>query len=338
VALAHSQVSLFEVDRELRFRWLQVPIAFGPTPDLGHTIDEITEESTALATILRQAIDSGRGVTSEVGVRKDGETRCLLASIEPLRDDRGDVIGAIGAATDISDTKRVQEELARALGFRDQMLGILGHDLRNPLSAVTGLTGLMLLDSALSEAARGRVEHIQEAARRMTEMIRTLIDFAQSRFKAGGLPVTPSPCDLGEIAAAAVADLRAAHHGCVIELAAPLCAAGHWDAGRMAQVVSNLVANAIAHGDRAAPVRVALDVGDEHVVLRVSNRGPMIPRELMPTLFEPFRQGSGGAAQSRGLGLGLYIVDQIVRGHGGTIAVDSTPEGTTFCVRVPRGG
>ena len=336
VALAHSQVSLFEVDRELRFRWAQLPIAMEPLPDIvGRALGEVSDQSEAFTAILQQAIDSGRGVTSEVEVGKDGELRCLLASIEPLRDEAGVVTGAIGAATDITDTKRVQEELARALGFRDQMLGILGHDLRNPLSAVTGLTGLMLLDSALSNSARGQVEHIQEAARRMSEMIRTLIDFAQSRFKQGGLPVTPSRCDLGAIAAAAVADLRAAHHASVIELAAPAAADGHWDAGRMAQVVSNLVANAIAHGDRASPVRVALEVADDHVVLRVSNRGPMIPRELLPTLFEPFRQGNG-ATRSRGLGLGLYIVDQIVRGHGGTIAVDSTADGTTFSVRVPR--
>ncbi|HEX4457955.1 MAG TPA: ATP-binding protein [Polyangia bacterium] len=338
VALAHSQVSLFEVDRELRFRWLQLPIGEGPEAPIGRTVNEIAGEENTLAPLLSQAIDSGQGLTREVEINADGERLCLLASIEPLRDAGGDIVGAIGAATEITETKRVQEELARALGFRDQMLGILGHDLRNPLSAVTGLTGLMLLDPALSAGARGQVEHIQEAARRMAEMIRTLLDFAQSRFKSGGLPVTPTPCDLAEIAAAAVGDLRAVHHARVIELEAPASASGHWDAGRMAQVVSNLVGNAIAHGDRAAPVRVALDLADDQVVLRVSNRGPMIPRDLVPALFEPFRQGgastTGGA---RGLGLGLYIVDQIVRGHGGTIAVDSTPEGTTFCVRVPRG-
>ena len=339
VALAHSQVSLFEVDRELRFRWLQLPIGEGPAAPIGRTVDDIAGEENTLAPLLREAIDSGQGLTRDVEIDADGERMCLLASIEPLRDAAGDIIGAIGAATEITEAKRVQEELARALGFRDQMLGILGHDLRNPLSAVTGLTGLMLLDPALSAGARGQIEHIQEAARRMAEMIRTLLDFAQSRFKSGGLPVTPMPCDLAEIAAAAVGDLRAVHHTRVIELEAPACASGHWDAGRMAQVVSNLVGNAIAHGDRAAPVRVALDLADDHVVLRVSNRGPMIPRDLVPTLFEPFRQGGASTTgRSPGLGLGLYIVDQIVRGHGGTIAVDSTPEGTTFCVRVPRGG
>jgi PAS domain S-box-containing protein len=337
VALKHAHISVFEVDLQLRFRWLHVPVEAQALPAaIGRTFAEVNQDATELTALVRRAIDGGRGVTAEIGHNYVGEPLCLLASIEPVRDPSGEVIGAIGAATNITETKRGQEELARALGFRDQMLGILGHDLRNPLSAVSGLASLLLLACDLPPAARAHVEHIEEAARRMMEMISTLLDFAQSRFKEG-LPVAPAPCDLSEIAAAAVADLRAAHHGQVIELEAPPNATGHYDGARMAQVVSNLVGNAIVHGDRAAAVRVAIAVADEGVVLRVMNRGPMIPGELVSSLFEPFKQGAAeGAARPGGLGLGLYIVDQIVRGHGGTISVESTPDCTTFCVRLPR--
>jgi signal transduction histidine kinase len=102
-------------------------------------------------------------------------------------------------------------------------------------------------------------------------------------------------------------------------------------------VVSNLVANALAHGAADQPVEVTI-AGDHDVTLSVRNRGPAIPPELVTTIFEPFRRGPGvERSRTRGLGLGLYIADQIVRAHGGAISVDSTDErGTLFTVRVPR--
>jgi signal transduction histidine kinase len=114
---------------------------------------------------------------------------------------------------------------------------------------------------------------------------------------------------------------------------------GEWDAARLAQVVSNLVDNALTHGDRDEPVRVSVDAEEAGVRLKVMNRGPVVPPELMPELFEPFRRGvvTDRASRSRGLGLGLYIVKAIVAAHGGTIDVHSTiRDGTMFSVRLPR--
>jgi signal transduction histidine kinase len=112
---------------------------------------------------------------------------------------------------------------------------------------------------------------------------------------------------------------------------------GTWDPGRMAQVISNLVSNAVAHGAPYAPVTVQIDAtGDDHVDLSVHNEGPPIPPELLPVLFEPFRRGTGDKSP-RGLGLGLYIVRQLVEAHGGTVDVRSTaPEGTTFTIELQR--
>jgi signal transduction histidine kinase len=340
VALEHARIHVFEVDRQLRYRWVGRPVGDDARGSpIGRTITEFnTGSGTAeLAELVQRAIDSGQAITAEVDYERLGQSLCVLASVKPLRDAGGAIVGAIGAATDISETKRVQAELTRALGFRDRMIGVLGHDLRNPLGAVSGLAGLVLLDTTLPSEIRGHVEHIAEASRRTLEMIKTLLDFAQSRFKEG-LPVAPSPCDLSEIAAAAVEDCRAAHRGRFIELEAPPQVTGVWDGARLAQVVTNLVGNALVHGEWKAPVRVALAVADDDVVLRVSNRGPMIPRELIPSLFEPFRQGAAadGATRPRGLGLGLYIVDQIVRAHGGSISVESSPAETTFSVHLKR--
>jgi signal transduction histidine kinase len=168
----------------------------------------------------------------------------------------------------------------------------------------------------------------------MGEMISTLLDFTESRFR-GALPITRAPADLGDLTAAVVDELRAAHRDRVITLDARGDTHGQFDGARLAQVVSNLVANALAHGAADQPVEVSL-VGDHDIVLGVRNRGPVIPPELIATIFEPFRRGPG-VESPRGLGLGLYIVDQIVRAHGGAVSVESTVErGTVFTVRIPR--
>jgi signal transduction histidine kinase len=111
-------------------------------------------------------------------------------------------------------------------------------------------------------------------------------------------------------------------------------ARGQWDSGRIAQLVSNLVANALTHGDSSAPVRLSIEGGSE-VRLKVHNRGPVIMAEQIPVLFEPFRRGHD--SRPRGLGLGLHIAKQIAVAHGGSISVQSSVDtGTTFCVDLPR--
>jgi signal transduction histidine kinase len=262
----------------------------------------------------------------------------MLVSQEPLRDTSGAMMGLTGAATDITDQKRAQEELAQALVFREQMIGILGHDLRNPLGAIRALATLLLRREGLPENVRESVAEIGRAGQRMLEMIGTLLDFTDSRFK-GGLPIAPTPTDLKEVCRGVVDELRAAGRGRRIELDLGGEGRGIWDPARIAQVVSNLVANALEHGAKDGPVRVSVGGDDEDAVLEVQNEGPAIAPELMPVLFQPFCRGTAlrDASHARGLGLGLYIVSQVVNAHGGTIAVDSTAErGTTFTVRLPR--
>jgi signal transduction histidine kinase len=216
------------------------------------------------------------------------------------------------------------------------MMGVLGHDLRNPVSAVLGLAGLMRLEDGMSDKACEQLGLVEQAARRMNEMIGTLLDFTRLRFH-GSLPVAVEETDLDELVRGVVAELQAAHRKREIELCASGNLRGRWDPGRIAQLLSNLAANALSHGACESPVRVALAGEDEAVRLSVSNRGPVIPPELVDRLFEPFQQGtdSGGNGR-RGLGLGLFIVREIVRAHGGTIDVRSCDDLTTFAVTLPR--
>jgi signal transduction histidine kinase len=332
LALAHSHVTVFELDLELRFRWLHNPPAGVQPPLLADA--GAGDPNAQFPSLVRRVLATGQGFTEENVEYVAGEPRNFLISIEPLRDAGGAIVGAIGAGTDITATKRAEVELAQALAFREQMMGVLGHDLRNPLTAIRGLTGLLLLGD-LPAPARSHIDRIDRAAQRMFEMISTLLDFTESRFR-GGISVVPAPADLRDIVGAVVDELRAAHPDRAIELDVSGASSGNWDGARLAQVVSNLVANALTHGGPGDTVRVTL-AGDADVVLTVANGGAPIAPELLATLFEPFRRGDDGG-RTRGLGLGLYIVEQIVRAHGGTIAVESNRErGTRFTVRLPRG-
>jgi PAS domain S-box-containing protein len=342
VALAHSNITVFEQDAQGRYQWIyNPPLGYDPSEVIGRKIDDLVapEDAPVLAALGREVLARRAPVQAEVSVRRPGgEPSHLLVTQEPARDASGAVVGLTGAATDITEQKRAQDELAQALGFRDQVIGILGHDLRNPLAAVHALATLLQRREDLPASARESVAEIDRASERMLEMIGTLLDFAASRF-TGRLPIAPVPTDLGAVCRGAVAELRAATPGRRIDLDVRGDASGAFDPARIAQVVSNLVANALEHGDRGAPVAVRVRGDGGHVVVEVSNRGPAIPPELRVVMFEPFCRGSAlrDASNARGLGLGLYIASQVVRAHGGAIDVDSSDEhGTTFTVRLPR--
>ncbi len=232
----------------------------------------------------------------------------------------------IGMMTDISDRVRVEQA-------REQFIGILGHDLRNPLAAI--LMGAEILGE-LPEPHQSVVARLVRSGHRIEAMIRDLLDFARGRL-AGGIPVVPRPCDLVTVCNEVIEEMKQAHpdRAILFEVAGDL--RGEWDPDRIEQVISNLVGNAVAHG--TGPVCVtARDEGDD-IVTTVHNQGPAIPAAVLPILFEPFTRpaspADGGA--SKGLGLGLYIANEIVHAHGGTLSVVSRDdEGTTFTIRWPR--
>jgi PAS domain S-box-containing protein len=338
IALAAARTAVFEQDRQLRYRWYYNVAMDRETIGKTHADLFPLEEAEQLTAVKRHLIETGEPVREEVRLTLGGERRVLMTAIDPVRDASGAIVGLIGAATDITREKRVQEDLEHAVTFREQLMGILGHDLRNPLGAILAATGLLRRREDLAAPARDHVYRIDRAARRMAELIRTLLDFTQVRFH-GMLPVSPAPTDLAEVARAIVDELRAAEPDRTIELDVRGDARGQWDPARLGEVLSNLVGNALAHGAAAEPVHVAIDLDGDDVRLRVHNGGVAIAPELKGELFEPFRRGAqpDGASRARGLGLGLYIVRQIVLAHDGDITVDSTAtDGTTFTIRLPR--
>jgi signal transduction histidine kinase len=212
------------------------------------------------------------------------------------------------------------------------MMGVLGHDLRNPLTAAkAAATALLRLD--LPEAVRGKVAIIGRAAERMSEMIGTLLDVARVGSQ-GRLPVTRVSTNLGALAREVTSEFAAASPDRPLEVDLRGDLDGQWDPARVEQAFSNLVANGLQHGDPSAPVRLSVDGSGEAVVVKVRNEGPPIPSDLRPTLFEAFSRGD---TSPHGLGLGLFIVKEIVASHGGTIQVESTVETrTVFTLILPR--
>jgi signal transduction histidine kinase len=236
--------------------------------------------------------------------------------------------------------RRVQRELAEALEFRELVIGILSHDLRSPLSAATALTQLVLRQEGLPDVLRRRVTAVSSSMDRMNDLIGTLLDFTESRFK-GAMTISRTKTDLERTCERVVSEQLAVSPARTILQRCEGPTEGDWDPVRMEQLVSNLLSNALKHGDLTRPVELELrDEGRDGILLQVTNFGAPIAPDVLGKLFEPFRRGPmserGGR---RGLGLGLYIVRQIALAHGGSVAVESTQErGTTFTVRLPRSG
>src|SRR5258708_33177076 len=211
VALEHANIAVFETDLELRMRWIYHARLGVPESELiGKTASEIFGgEAVDQDEIKRRVIETGEGAGTAFSTILAGKRRHLMVRYEPLRG-IGGIVGVTGAAVDVTELKEAEEQLERELAFRERMMGILGHDLRNPVSAVLSLAGLLRLDSGMSDRAREKLGVIEQSARRMNEMIGTLLDFTRLRFH-GALPVAVKEIDLDELAPAIVPELRAAH-------------------------------------------------------------------------------------------------------------------------------
>jgi signal transduction histidine kinase len=244
-----------------------------------------------------------------------------------------DLEATLRAAED--DLRRQNEELARAVHFSETFIGMLGHDLRNPLSAIT--TGArLLMRRAESERVELPARRILSSGERMGRMIDQLLDFTRIRLH-GGIPLERQLVDLGVICRTATDEIEGTYGADGIDIETVGDPVGLWDGDRLTQLVSNLLGNAVAHGSKGGRVRVRVDGGAATVVLTLHNRGA-VPRDLLPHLFRPMGIGSDRKhTGSSGLGLGLYISQQIVLAHAGTIDVTSSEQdGTEVTVRLPR--
>ena len=267
------------------------------------------------------------------------EYRALRASVLRLWEKRGpDPKGVtrFNEAIDEALTETVQSFTKTTEHYRDQSLGILGHDLRNPLSAIiTGATMLMNTEELGDRSVRIATRMLN-SANRMNRMISDLLDLTRTRL-GEQIRVVPEPMDLEPLCSQLLAEFEGLATTGGLHFTRTGDLRGEWDGDRIAQVVSNLVRNAIQHGGKDEPITLHVMGHGDEIVLRVHNGGPAIPSAALATIFEPMVRHTGNDHTNTGLGLGLYIASQVVLSHGGSLEASSSEAGgTTFSVHLPR--
>jgi PAS domain S-box-containing protein len=270
----------------------------------------------------------------------DGARRLVVESAAPLRDPKGAVYEVVVSLRDVTLQTRQADALRTSLEFQEHVIGIVGHDLRNPLTAILGSAGLLdklaAIEGPRSPLGVRTIARIVHSAKRMERLIRDLLDY--TRVRAGrGLPIVLAPANLHDICRDAADEATSAYPERRVRLDLEGDGAGVWDADRIQQIVSNLIGNAVQHGRRGAPVDLSVHpLADERLSIEVRSQGDPIPESFLPHLFEPFRQGNRGRSERKGIGLGLYIVAQITAAHGGSVMARSSTDETVFQVVLPR--
>jgi signal transduction histidine kinase len=224
--------------------------------------------------------------------------------------------------------RRARQSAESALKMKDLILGVLGHDLRSPVTAIVASAEMLLRDEQAGER-RAALVRITASAHRMDRMVRSLVDYARTYF-GGGIPIYRNADRMDRIVRRVIDEVASTHPTQRIELGVVGNVEGSWDGDRVAQAVGNLIINAAEHAK--GPVQVDVAGGANDVTVTVSNDGAF-PEALRTTLYEPFHKGDSG---SKGLGLGLFIVRAVVEAHGGRVELDVADGQTRFTTRWPR--
>ncbi len=229
---------------------------------------------------------------------------------------------------------RELREKTETLRLHEMFTAMLGHDLRGPLSAIV-MGSILLEKKATDDVTRRSAARTLASAKLMSHMIADMLDLARVRL-AGGIPIRVQRVDLRTLFEQAVEEQQEAapDRRIALESAGPLD--GDWDGVRLSQLAFNLIGNAIQHGDSAHGIDCVLDGSDPGTVVLSITNGGAIPADKLPHVFDPFRSRDAHRSRGDGLGLGLYIVDQIARAHGGRVEVQSDATTTTFRVTLPR--
>jgi signal transduction histidine kinase len=302
-----------------------------------------SDASEGMSPTAAQSHGSGRAGSGFAVEDMVAEFRALRASVIRLWSADQKEAGE----SDLADMIRFNEAIDQAIAesivrftsdlgvAKDRFLAILGHDLRTPLSAIVTSSTFMLDMGDLAEPNRTLVGRIANSAKRMNQMVSDLLDFARTRF-GDEIPIVRASTDVRTLVTSVVSEVGVSHPTADFEMETSGDLRGNWDPARLTQAITNLVANAVYHGSLTAPIRVSARGSAREIVLSVQNQGKLIPEAELAQIFAPGKSGSD-AQDKHHLGLGLYIVQNIVAAHKGFVEVHSSEErGTIFTVHLPR--
>lgn len=276
---------------------------------------------------------------SEFRALRASVIRRWLGHVEHAGHDALDELTRFGEAMDQALSDSVSLYSRKVDDSRNLLLGVLGHDLRTPIGVVHMSASYLLRTDTLDGPQTKAVARILTSAERMKVMVTDILDFTQTAFGVP-LPISPAPADLRQLTLNIVGEITTLYPGSALEFSCTGPTTGRWDAARVSQLLSNLIGNAVQHGEGSRPVVVRVKGEQDAVTLQVENGGTPIPPEARGTLFSPMRQAAAAQgdrrAGSSGLGLGLYIAREIAVAHGGSIEVASGDASTMFSVQLPR--
>lgn len=245
-----------------------------------------------------------------------------------------DLIGRhLDAGDRLSKAEASLRSERRTAELRDRFIAVLGHDLRNPLTAITSAASLLEHTERKAEL-RKLIAVITDSAVRMADLVKDVLDFARGQFGLGLDVQLGSPVDLAPVLAQVVEECRVGLPTGAIEARIAVPDQVQCDSARIAQALSNLLGNALTYGTEGAPIRVVAECHNSMFMMSVANEGNAIPAAVQERLFEPFSRGET-IGHHQGLGLGLYIVAEIARAHGGTVELASSAIETRFTFSMP---
>lgn len=359
--LLHSPLIVFHMDCSLYYTWVYSPADTINAPAVrgrrNYELFERSSDAAMLDSLARQVMEQGATARHELSLLLDGADCPFELTIDVLRDSDSRIIGVSGALVDCSARQRertaLQQQLEREraarksaedqLAHRDTMLAAAAHELRNPLTVLNGQIHLLRrrLDAAgvLSEQDQRAFSAIADQATRLNTLSSRLIDF--TRLERGQFEITRAPVELGALLGWIVGELRPYYADYEIKLEQTdqqLVISG--DNERLAQVFRNLIENAVKYSPTGSAINIQLCRQATQACVRICDHGIGIAAEELPRIFEQFYRGrSADTRRVSGAGIGLYLVQRLIKLHGGSIAVESDQgNGSTFTVYLPLTG
>jgi PAS domain S-box-containing protein len=328
------------IDKHQRYRWLNVAyqnLHTVPRSELvGKKLEEVVGPAAyaAVAPYVKQALQ-GTAVSFEQEIELRGKKRWLEGTYVPHHNG-AHVEGFVAVIRDVTERHFHGEQVSRQRQFEQELVGMVSHDLRNPISVIMMGASVLQRRADTSPEAQRTLSKIINNSERMVRMVSELLDFTQARL-GGAIPVQRRREDMHQLARLALDSVQMAFPDRKFTLETHGDGAGEWDPDRIVQILTNLLTNAIDYSPADSMIQITSHGEESHVRLSFHNSGEPIPEAVLPVIFEPFRRGNKAKTSNGNVGLGLYIVKQLVDAHQGRIEVSSQPDtGTTFNLTMPR--